>query len=102
LRRLIGKFKENFVDVTPASAFRRIVTLDDGMTAVAKVAGGVPVRRVIATADMAAALADAKMHPGRAYPETVFASSCAGNDRRYGGAMPALPGHDFVLSVKGQ
>src|SRR5665213_2285910 len=54
LRRLVGEIDEGLLHVAPAPAFRRIVTLDDGMAGSMKMLGGVSVRRVIAAADMAA------------------------------------------------
>jgi len=42
--------------------------------------GGVPVRRVIAAADMATDAAKAKMHPGRSHHQALLAALGAGGD----------------------
>jgi hypothetical protein len=46
------KFDERLVDITPPPAFRRIVTLDDRMSASLKMLGGVLAGRLVATTDM--------------------------------------------------
>src|ERR1700688_1146526 len=63
-RHAIGKIEHVFVDVAPAPAFGRIVAFDDGMARRMEMLGGVAVRRIVATADMAAGSTKAQMHPG--------------------------------------
>src|SRR5277367_4502775 len=53
-RRALAEVEHHLVDVAPAPAVRRVIGFDDRMTCGVKVFGGVAVRRVVATADMAA------------------------------------------------
>src|SRR5580700_4434314 len=73
-RHAIGKIEHDFVDVTPAPAFRRIVAFDDGMARRMEVFGGVAVRRIIATPDMSAGSAEPQMHPGRTSLQALLAA----------------------------
>jgi hypothetical protein len=50
----IAEVEHDFVDVTPAPAFGRVIAFDDWMTRLVKMLGGVAVRRIVATADMTA------------------------------------------------
>ena len=50
----IAEVEHDLVDVTPAPAFRRIIAFDDRMARLVKMLCGVAVRRIVATADMAA------------------------------------------------
>ena len=59
----VGQIDETLVDIAPAPAFGRIVALDDRMAAGVEMLGGVPVRRVIAAADMAAGPAQPQSAP---------------------------------------
>jgi hypothetical protein len=44
VRRLVRKMDFNVIDIAPAPAFRRVVALDDRMTAGFKVSTGVTMR----------------------------------------------------------
>jgi hypothetical protein len=57
-RHPFGKIKKDFVHVTPAPAFRRIVALDDRVMGGVKVLGSVPIRGLVAATDMAASPAN--------------------------------------------
>jgi hypothetical protein len=57
-RRSIGKVKDNFVHVTPAPVLRWIVSFNDRVRRGMKVLGRMPVRRIIAAADVTAGPAD--------------------------------------------
>lgn len=70
----IAEIKHDLIDIAPAPAFGRIVTFDDRMTGRVKVPRGVAMRRVVATADMAASSAEAQMHPWRANLQTLLAA----------------------------
>ena len=50
----IAEIEQDLVDVTPPPALGRVIAFDDGMARLVKMLGGMAVRRVVATADMAA------------------------------------------------
>ena len=50
----VAEVEYDLVDVTPSPAFGRVIAFDDWMARLVKVLGGVAVRRIVATADMAA------------------------------------------------
>jgi len=50
----IAEVEHDFVDVTPPPAFGWVIAFDDRMACSMEMLGGVAVRRVVATADMAA------------------------------------------------
>ena len=57
----IGEVEHDLVDVTPAPAFGWIIAFDDRVARAMEVLRGVAVRRVVATADMAAGPAETQM-----------------------------------------
>ena len=79
-RRLVRKIEDDFVDVAPAPALRRIIGFDDWMAGCAKMLGRVPIGRFIAAADMSASPADAQMYPWRARLQAFLAAKCARNN----------------------
>ena len=81
MRRLVGKVDFNVVDEAPAPALRRVVALDDGMSAGFKVSAGVTVGRLIATTDMSALAAKPQVHPARSDPQAFLATQRARGDR---------------------
>ena len=50
----IAKVEHDLVYVTPPPTFGRVIAFDDRVARLVKMLGGVAVRRVVATADMAA------------------------------------------------
>ena len=64
-RGSIRKVEKNFVYITPAPVFRRIVALNDRVRGGVKMFGRMSVRRVIATADVTAGPANTQVNPGR-------------------------------------
>jgi hypothetical protein len=64
--RAIAEVEHNLVHVTPAPALGRVISLDDQAARLLKVLGGVSVRGVVATADMAGGSAQAQVDPWRA------------------------------------
>ena len=76
-RRSVRQVEECLVDVAPAPVFGWIVAFDDRVAGGVEVLGGVPVRRIVAAADMAALTAYAQMHPPVAGLETLLAAECA-------------------------
>ena len=74
-RGSIGKVKDDFVYVTPTPVFRRIVAFNDRVRGGAKMLGRMPVRRVIATADVTAGATDTQVNPGRTSLQTFLAAS---------------------------
>ena len=59
----IGKIEYHFIEITPAPTFRWIVAFDDRMASRVKMFGCMPIRRIIATADVAARPAQSQVHP---------------------------------------
>jgi hypothetical protein len=64
-RGSIRKVEKNFIYITPAPMFRRIVALNDRVRGGVKMFGRMSVRRVIATADVTAGPANTQVNPGR-------------------------------------
>lgn len=54
LRRTVGQGYEHIVRVTPAPAFWRVITFDNGMAAIVEMRGSVTILGIVATADMPA------------------------------------------------
>jgi hypothetical protein len=50
----VAEIKQDLVDVTPPPALGRVIAFDNWMARLAKMLGGMAVRRIVATADMAA------------------------------------------------
>jgi hypothetical protein len=95
----IRKVKKSFVDVAPTPLFGRIVAFDDRVRSGAKMLGGMPVGRVIATADMTAGPADTQVNPGRTALQALLAAlraRCYVTNRI---KMGAGLGHDPSLSL---
>src|ERR1700730_2894714 len=61
----IGQVEHHLVDVAPPPAFGRVIAFDDRVARLVKMLGGVAVRRVVATADIAAGPAEPQMQPWR-------------------------------------
>ena len=80
LRRLVRQIDFDPVDVAPAPTFRRVVAFDDRVMRRLEVCARVPVRRIIAAADMTAPAAEAQMHPLAADLEALFAALGARRD----------------------
>src|ERR1700722_12563463 len=97
-RHAVGKIEHRFVDVTPAPSLRRIVALDDRVLGGVIMLGRVTVRRLVATAHMAAGAADPQMHPDVAGLETLLAAEGArrhvANGRRMRAGLRHLGGAD--------
>jgi hypothetical protein len=78
MRRLpIRKIEKDFVYVTPAPTFGRIVALHDRVMGGVKVLGSVPVRGLVAATDMAASAANSQVDPACPYLETFLAPARA-------------------------
>src|SRR5690606_2943426 len=60
LRRLVWQRDFHFIDIAPAPAFRRVIAFDDRVRSGVEMRGGVPVRRIVAAADVAATAAQAQ------------------------------------------
>ncbi len=65
-----------------------------------KVRGGVTVRRVVATADVAALHTHAQVNPLTADAETIFASVSRRRDVGRGIEMGTRIGHDHLLQLR--
>jgi hypothetical protein len=76
----VGQIKKDLIHVTPTPPFGRIIALDDRVAGGMEMRGGVAIRRVIATADMAAGSANPQVEPGRAALQTFLAPSRARHD----------------------
>jgi len=53
-RGAAGEIEKHLVDIAPSPILGRVIAFDDGMARRVKMLGGMSVRRVVATADMAA------------------------------------------------
>src|SRR5260221_13068718 len=76
-RRTVAKVKHHLVDKTPSPAFGRVIAFDDRMARLVEMLCGMAVRRVVATADMAAGPAEAQMQPRRTDLQTFLATESA-------------------------
>lgn len=74
MRRLAWKIDFDVIDIAPAPALRRVVTLDDGMAARLEVSTGVTVGRLIAATDMPALAAESQVYPTRSDPQAFLAT----------------------------
>src|SRR5882757_6411452 len=72
-RRTIAQIEHDLIDIAPAPALRRVVTLDDRVPGRVEVPRRVPVRRVVAAPDMTAGPAQAQMYPGRVDLQALLA-----------------------------
>ena len=77
-RGAIAEVEHDLVHVTPSPAFGWVIAFDDRMARLVKMLGGVAVRRVVATPDMAAGPAQAQMQPRRLNLQTFLAAESAG------------------------
>ena len=68
------------INITIAPAFRRIITLDDGVFGLVIVLGRMSVRRIITAPDVAAGSAEAQMNPTVTRAQAFFATERAGRD----------------------
>src|SRR3954447_6736840 len=66
--------ERELVLVAPAPLFARLERADDRVRRLVVVRGRVPIRRVVATADVTARGADPQVEPLPAHPQAVFAS----------------------------
>ncbi len=81
MRRLaFRKIEQDFVHVTPAPSFRRIVAFYNGMPGGVEMLGRVRIGRIVAAADMAAGAADPQMQPLAADLQALLATECARRD----------------------
>src|SRR6266700_2014078 len=81
MRRLpVRKIEQDFIDIAPAPAFRRIIALDDRMLGGVEVLGRVLVGGIVAAADMTAAAADPQMQPLATALEAFLATKRARRD----------------------
>ena len=72
---IVAKVDHHLVNKTPTPSLWRVVALDDLMSSVVIMLRRVAACRLIATTDVAACTADAKMEPGRASREAFFAAA---------------------------
>jgi hypothetical protein len=78
--RAIRQVKHDFVNVTPAPAFGRIIGFDDRVAGCMKMLRRVAVGRLITATDMTASAADAQMQPRIAQLQAFFAPEGTGNN----------------------
>jgi len=71
--RVVSQVKEDFVHVTPAPAFGRIITLNDQVTSCMIMMGRMTTWRLIATTNVSASPADSEMNPFAAGFQTLLA-----------------------------
>src|SRR6478672_8601559 len=77
-RDVLAEIEEDFVDIAPAPALRRVVALDDRMAGGVIMGGCVPVGALVAAADMPATAAQAQVNPPVAGLQAVLAPARAG------------------------
>jgi len=80
VRRLARKGDFNIIDIAPAPAFWRVVTLDDRTTGRFKMSTGVTMGRLIAATDVPAIAAEPQMHPTRSDPQAFLTTKRARGD----------------------
>ena len=80
VRRLAWKFDLDVINVAPTPTLRRVVALDNRMTARFKVPTGVSMGRLIAATDMPALAAEPQVHPARSDPQAFLATQRARGD----------------------
>jgi hypothetical protein len=97
-RGSIRKVRNNFAYVTPTPMLGRIVPLNDRVRGGVKMLGRMPVRRVIATADVTAGPADTQVNPGRADLQTFLAASRTRSDVADRCKMRAGLGHATLVA----
>ena len=94
--RIIAEIEKDLIDVTPAPAFGRIISLDNGMLGFVKMRGRVPVRGLIAAANMAAGTADSQVKPRAADFEAFLAAARARPNCLNGVDVSAVLGHRWL------
>src|SRR4051812_14183086 len=80
-RDLAAQVEHHLVNIAPAPAFGRIISLDNGMPATVEMSGGMLAARLVAAADMAATAADPQVKPFPTQLEAFLAAFAAGRDR---------------------
>ncbi|CZT37154.1 hypothetical protein GA0004734_00041230 [Rhizobium sp. 9140] len=98
LRRLVRQVHHDFVHVTPAPAFRWVITLDDGVPGRMEMGCSVTAGRLIATADMTAFAAEPQMQPDLSGLQAFLATERARLDGFDRGRVDALVGYLSVPS----
>src|ERR1700730_4980137 len=73
----VRQIEQHFIDITPAPAFRRIITLDDRVSGGVEMFGCVLFGRIVAAADVAATAADPQMQPLAAALQALLAAERA-------------------------
>src|SRR5712664_3131982 len=76
----VRQIEQDFVDIAPTPAFRRIIAFDHRMRRGVEVLGRVLVGGIVATADVTAAAADPQMQPLAAALEAFLATKRARRD----------------------
>src|ERR1700691_5613531 len=89
----IAEVKHHLVNVTPSPAFGWVIAFDDRVPRLVEMFRGMAVRRIVATADMAAGPAQAQMQPRRPDFQTLLAAESAGGYIADGVFMMAFVGH---------
>jgi hypothetical protein len=95
-RRPIRQVKHDFINVTPAPAFGRIIGFNDRVIGCMKMLRCVAVGRLITATDMTAGSADAQMQPRIAQLQAFFAPKGTGNNVANSRQMPAALCHSIL------
>src|SRR6266850_2142816 len=93
----VRQIEQNFVDIAPAPAFRRIIAFDDRMRRGAEVRGRVLIGGIVTAADVTAAAADPQMQPLAAAFEAFLATKRARRDIADAGDVSATLRHPRSL-----
>ena len=78
-RDVAAEVDHDLVYVAPSPMLGRIVSLDDRMVRPNEMCVRMAMRRLVATSDMPATPAQAKMDPSRTDLEALLAAECAGH-----------------------
>jgi hypothetical protein len=89
----VGQIEIDLVDITPAPAFGRVITLDDRVAGRVEMLGRVAIGGIVATPDVAAGATDAQMDPPGPGLEAFLAPIGARRDIRDRRIMRARIGH---------
>ena len=98
-RRRSAKIDLDIVDVAPAPAFRRVVSLDDRVAGFVEMLPGMAMRRIVAAADMAAVPAQAEVKPGGADGEAFGTAPGARSDPPDSGLVMTWARHRRKLRI---
>jgi hypothetical protein len=93
-RHAIGEVEHDLIDITPSPSFRRVESLDDGMSGRMEVLGCMASRRIVTASDMPACAANPEMNPGLPYLQALLTAERTRDHVAYRAQMRAGLRHD--------